>query len=816
MNEAQTEFEYIDPALREAGWGVVEGSKVRKQFPISQGRLLGQGRKTAPLKADYVLEYNNRRLAVIEAKSRDSYYTEGVGQAKDYAERLNIRYTFATNGLQIYQMDMEHAQEGDVDNFPSPDELWNMCFPPAHTEKEAAIIDWKKKMDDVPFQLFKGKYGPRYYQYNAIMKVLDGIAEGKDRLLLTMATGTGKTATAFHICWKLFHAKWNLQQDGKRSPRILFLADRNLLANQAFNAFGDFEDDALVRIKPSDIKKKGKVPTNGSIFFTIFQTFMTNANVDKNNDQSETFSLAAEPKEEYGTIQFNFGQYPSDFFDLIIIDECHRGGAKDESSWRAILDYFSPAVQLGLTATPKRDVNGDTYDYFGKPVYTYSLKAGINDGFLTPFKMVEIKTTIDEYEFTQGDMVEEGEVEYERKYTEADFNRIIQIKEREEYRVKLFMDTINQNQKTLVFCATQIHAAAVRDLINQYATSKNATYCVRVTADDGAMGEQFLADFQDNEKNIPTVLTTSQKLSTGVDAPEIRNIVLLRPVNSMVEFKQIVGRGTRLFDGKDYFTVYDFVNAHHHFKDPEWDGEPLDPEPTVPRKAPKPCPHCSERPCVCEQSVPETCSACGNSPCICDNPPRKMVKIKLADNVVREFDSMRKTSFWSPEGKPISAEEFIQKLFGDLPSFFNSEEELRKIWIIPSTRKRLLEELSEKGYSNEQLEDLRKIVHGEDSDLFDILSYVAYHRDIVPRLERAERAKIKLDSYNPSQQEFLNFVLEQYVRVGVNELDDEKLPDLLELKYNAIADAKKALGDIPSIRNAFIGFQAYLYEQRVG
>lgn len=816
MNEAQTEFEYIDPALREAGWGVVEGSKVRKQFPISQGRLLGQGRKTAPLKADYVLEHNNRRLAVIEAKSRDSYYTEGVGQAKDYAERLNIRYTFATNGLQIYQMDMEHAKEGDVDNFPSPDELWNMCFPPAHSEMEAEIIDWKKKMDDVPFQLFKGKYGPRYYQYNAIMEVLDGIAEGRNRLLLTMATGTGKTATAFHICWKLFHAKWNLQRDGKRSPRILFLADRNLLASQAFNAFGDFEDDALVRIKPSEIKKKGKVPTNGSIFFTIFQTFMTNANVDKNMEPSETISLAAEPKEEYGTIQFNFGQYPADFFDLIIVDECHRGGAKDESSWRAILDYFSPAVQLGLTATPKRDVNGDTYDYFGKPVYTYSLKAGINDGFLTPFKMVEIKTTIDEYEFTPGDTVEQGEIEVERKYTEADFNRIIQIKEREEYRVKLFMDTINQNQKTLVFCATQIHAAAVRDLINQYATSKNAKYCVRVTADDGAMGEQFLADFQDNEKNIPTVLTTSQKLSTGVDAPEIRNIVLLRPVNSMVEFKQIVGRGTRLFDGKDYFTVYDFVNAHHHFKDPEWDGEPLDPEPSEPRQAPKPCPHCGERPCICEKPIPEPCSECGNIPCVCDNPPRKMVKIKLADNVVRQFDSMRKTSFWSPEGKPISAEEFIQKLFGDLPSFFNSEEELRKIWIIPSTRKRLLEELSEKGYSNEQLEDLRKIVHGEDSDLFDILSYVAYHRDIVPRLERAERAKIKLDSYNPSQQEFLNFVLEQYVRVGVNELDDDKLPDLLELKYNAIADAKKALGDIPSIRNAFIGFQEYLYEQRVG
>lgn len=792
MNEAQTEFEYIDPALRAAGWDVVEGSKVRKQFPIADGRLLGQGRKSQPLKADYVLEYKNRRLAVIEAKARDSYYTEGAAQAKDYAERLRIRYTFATNGLKIYQMDLDEGKESDIVSFPSPDELWEMTFPISAPQPKADTIDWKKHFDEIPFQLFKGKYGPRYYQYNAIMGVLDGIAEGKDRLLLTMATGTGKTATAFHICWKLFKARWNLQRDSQRSPRILFLADRNLLADQAFNAFGDFEDDALVRINPSDIKKKGKVPKNGSVFFTIFQTFMSGPNDSP-----------------------YFGEYPADFFDFIIIDECHRGGAKDESSWRAILDYFKPAVQLGLTATPKRDVNGDTYAYFGEPVYTYSLKEGINDGFLTPFKVVEIKTTIDEYEYTSDDMVMEGEVEYERKYTESDFNRIIEIKQREEYRVKLFMDTINQDQKTLVFCATQPHAAAVRDLINQYSTSKNAKYCVRVTADDGALGEQYLRDFQDNEKKIPTVLTTSQKLSTGVDAPEIRNIVLLRPVNSMVEFKQIVGRGTRLFDGKDYFTIFDFVNAHHHFKDPEWDGEPLAPEPPKEKPPLKPCPHCGQRPCVCEKQLPEPCEECGNIPCVCDNPPRKIVKVQLADSKVRELDSMMKTSFWSPDGKPISAEEFVKRLFGDLPQFFNSEEELRRIWCIPTTRKRLLEELSEKGYSQTQLQDLRKIVHGEDSDLFDVLAYIAYHRDLVPRLERAQRARIKFDSYSPAQQEFLNFVLDQYVRTGVEELDDAKLPDLLELKYNALADAKKALGDIPSIRNIFIGFQEYLYQQRV-
>ncbi len=276
-----------------------------------------------------------------------------------------------------------------------------------------------------------------------------------------------------------------------------------------------------------------------------------------------------------------FGDYPRDFFDMIVIDECHRGGANDESNWRDILDYFSPAVQLGLTATPKRQENVDTYAYFGEPVYIYSLKEGINDGFLTPFKVKQISTTLDEYVYTPDDKLIEGEIESGKRYTESDFNKIIEIKERESHRVKLFMDEINQNEKTLVFCASQDHALAVRDLINQMNTSNDPNYCQRVTANDGTLGEQHLRDFQDNEKSIPTILTTSQKLSTGVDARNIRNIVLMRPIGTMIEFKQIIGRGTRLFDGKDYFTVYDFVKAYEHFNDPEWDGEPIEPEPAT-------------------------------------------------------------------------------------------------------------------------------------------------------------------------------------------------------------------------------------------
>lgn len=813
MNEEQTKYDYINPALRKAGWGVIEGSRIRLEFPITKGRIVGRlpngdNRRTSKLRVDYVLEYKNRRLAVVEAKARDVYYTQGVGQAKDYAERLNVRYAYSTNGLQIYGMDMEEGTEGDVDRFPSPDELWEMTYPSPKEAYKIEIEQWKQRFDEIPFEDRGGTWSPRYYQRNAIYKTLYGIAEKKDRLLLTMATGTGKTATAFQICWKLFQAKWNLRRDGQRSPRILFLADRNILADQAFNAFSAFDaidENSKVRIRPSEIRKKGHVPKNGSIFFTIFQSFMTRAqsNSDTEGDCEELMTTESRPED------FNFGQYEPDFFDLIIIDECHRGGANDESSWRAIMEYFSPAVQLGLTATPRRDVNGDTYKYFGDPIYTYALKDGINDGFLTPFKVKEIQTNYDDYTLTADDIILDGEAEIGDTFTYKDYGRKIIIQQVEEYRVREMLRLINQNQKTLVFCATQVHAALIRDLINQNSESSNSNYCHRVTADDGKQGEQYLRDFQDNEKAIPTVLTTSQKLSTGVDAPEIRNIVLLRPVNSMVEFKQIVGRGTRLFDGKDYFTLFDFVKAHKHFKDPEWDGEPEPPEPPT-------YPSDGKRPKDLGEPVDHFCDECKNDPCVCDNPPKKIVKIKLSDNKEREIDSTVRTTFWDPSGKPISSAEFIEQLFGDIPTLFSSEDELRKIWSLPGTRKKLLDELNEKGYTSAQLDDLRKLVQGEESDLFDVLSYVAYHTNLVPRLERAEKAKLQIMDYNAKQQEFLNFVLEQYVRDGVNELDDKKLPELLELKYKAIADAKIELGDIKSIRENFIGFQKNLYEEKVG
>ena len=791
MNEAETRAEHIDPALKAAGWGVVEGSRIRREYPITLGRIEGHGRRGKPLTADYVLEYRNTKLGVVEAKALDEELTEGVGQAKNYAGKLAVRFTYATNGRGIYGIDMETGKEReDITHYPTPEELWAMTFAKANA--------WRDRFAGVPFEDKGGSHPSRYYQDIAVERVMEAISAGLVRILLTLATGTGKTFIAFQIAWKLFHSRWNLSGQPTRRPRILFLADRNILANQAYNAFSAFPEDALVRIEPGDIRKKGKVPKNGSLFFTIFQTFMSGP-----------------PKD--GKPSPYFGEYPPDFFDFIVIDECHRGGANDESNWRGILDYFAPAVQLGLTATPKRKDNVDTYAYFGDPVFIYSLKEGINDGFLTPFKVKQIQTTLDYYVYTPDDTVVEGEVEAGKLYDEADFNKIIEIKAREKKRVEILLGQINQNEKTLVFCANQAHAMVVRDLINQLKASKDPKYCQRVTANDGALGEQHLRDFQDNEKSIPTILTTSQKLSTGVDARNIRNIVLMRPVNSMIEFKQIIGRGTRLFDGKDYFTIYDFVKAHLHFSDPEWDGEPVEEEP---------CPTCGARPCVCEVMPPKPCAVCGKSPCECPKVPcpvcgklacicdkRKKVKVKLADGKERTIQHMMATTFWHPDGTPMSAQQFMELLFGRLPEFFQNEEELRVLWSAPDTRTRLLQGLAEKGFGHEQLTEMQKIIDAEKSDLFDVLAHVAYAMPPLTREVRAANAKVYINSkFNTKQQLFLDFVLSHYVSVGVEELDQQKLTPLLRLKYhNSIADAVADLGKPEDIGKVFAGFQKYLY-----
>lgn len=765
MNEAETRAELIDPALKDAGWGVVEGSRVLREYIITPGRLRGGGHQGPQRSADYVLMYRNKKLAVIEAKKRGLPDTGGLTQAKEYARSLNVRFTYSTNGTGLYEVDMETGREGhvaDLPAFPSPDDLWQRTYPDRD--------HWRDRFAEVPFEDRGGNWKIRYYQDNAVEKALDAIADGRKRILLTLATGTGKTAIAFQIAWKLFHSRWNRGGEPNRRPRILFLADRNILADQAYNGFSAFPEDALARISPGEIKKKGSVPRNASIFFTIFQTFMSG------------------PEETPW-----FGEYPPEFFDFIVIDECHRGGARDESTWRAILEYFDPAVQLGLTATPKRDSNVDTYSYFGEPVYEYSLKAGINDGFLTPFRVRQIATTIDEYIYTDDDIVIQGEVEKGKTYTEGDFNTGsgIRILEREKYRVGLFMNEMLQSEKTLVFCAGQQHALIIRDIINQVRTDgTDPYYCVRVTADEGERGEQFLRAFQDNDKTVPTILTTSTKLSTGVDARNVRNIVLLRKVESMIEFKQIIGRGTRLFDGKDYFTIHDFVKAYEHFQDPEWDGEQLEPDPGGGGGGGPGQP---------------------NPPG--DPPEDRQVIIELAEGKAQAFRHMTATMFMGPDGKPLSAVQFIEQLFGELPDLFRDEDELRTLWKQPDTRKALMARLSDRGYGKDQLDKIGHIVNAGKSDLFDVLAWIAFERAPITRQERVDKHRDDIvNRYDDKLTAFLDFVLRQYVNEGVGELDEEKLIGLVKARYYTVDDAVNELGGIPSIREAFIGFQRHLYE----
>lgn len=409
------------------------------------------------------------------------------------------------------------------------------------------------------------------------------------------------------------------------------------------------------------------------------------------------------------------------------------------------------------------------------------------------------------------DLVLSGEIDPEKVYGIKQQGKQIIIDDIERYRVSLYLQMVDPSHKTLVFCDTQDHAAMVRDIINQLSPATSPLYAVRVTADYVERGEQYLRDFQNDEKSIPTVLTTSRKLSTGVDAPEVRNIVLLREVTSIVEFKQIVGRGTRLSEGKDYFTIYDFVKAYQHFSDPAWDGPPADPPPTT---GPQTCKQCGQKPCVCKTGSPDEpalCDACNNDPCVCDIPPKSLIRVQLADGKARELDSMVKTVFYSPNGRMLSQQEFLAQLYGDLQKRFPNVDQLRKHWASPVSRNLLLEELSSMGYTDQALADLTRLVRGEHSDLFDVLTYVAFHKDMVTRTHRATKARIHLGEYTPAMQEFLDFVLSQYVDQGVGEIAESKLADLIQIKYDSIADAKQSLGAISLIRQRYIDIQKLMY-----
>lgn len=807
MDESATRRKKIDPALYSAGWEQVPESEIlteQRAYLIAPGHVSALPQNRHPKKADYVLVYRGRKLAIIEAKSDEKDVSEGVEQAKLYAEMMQIRFTYACNGDEIWAIDMGvkdregryviPSTEGPADKFPTPQELWKMTYPDQKP--------WWDKFVLCPFNRGGGR-SVRYYQENAINNVLNAIADGDKRILLTMATGTGKTYTAFQICWKLFETNWNTKGTDLK-PRILFIADRNILANQAKNDFEQFHEDAMERVTAERLNKKtgdgalnGKLPKARNIYFTIFQTVMGD------DDSGQPY----------------YKQWPKDFFDFIIIDECHRGGANDESEWRELMKWFEPAVQLGMTATPKRKVNANTYDYFGEPVYTYSLKQGIEDGFLTPFRVKISESNIDTYQYEEGDDVER-DIDITKTYTEKDFyHGDIEMKQRDEHRVKEFLEQMeNPDQKSLVFCATQQHAMIVRDLINKNKKVPDSNYCQRVTADDQAKGEEQLKLFQNNDYIRPTILTTSQKLSTGVDARNVRNIVLMRPVNNMVEFKQILGRGTRLFDDKFYFTIYDFVGAHRRFNDPDWDGDPFcsvcgNYPCTCRKRPPKPCPKCGKFPCECPPPPPpKPCPVCGNLPCTCPGGNKKKVKVRLSH--IRELllhtDWHERIQFGD---ELITLGDYVDKLKLRLPSIFEDDEELRERWSQPETRQQLLELLEESGFQEDKLNMLREFMGYEDCDMLDVLEFIAYNSTPIERERRAQILRqVEAGKLNQQQMDFVNYVLDLYVRNGFKELDSDKLSTILEMKYHSLTDAMNQLGLKPNeMRAFFLDIQEELY-----
>ena len=773
--EADTRANYIDPALASCGWN---SGQIAREYYFTDGRKLSAGQRGSRCFVDYLLHSNNQHLAIIEAKKRTAHPTQGLQQAINYAEKLAVRFVYSTNGNKIYEFDLATGTGDFRDNYPTPEELL--------ARYGDNTTDFGRQLRNIPFHLEAGMR-PRYYQELAVHAVTDAIDAGKPRILLTLATGTGKTYIAFQIVHKLFQARWNQQEPGARRPRILFLADRNILADQAINTFNPYEKD-LLKIDGEEIRRRnGVIPTNAHIFFAIYQAIAERENIGG-----------------------YYRKYPEDFFDLIIIDECHRGAANNEGSWRAILDHFAPAVHLGLTATPKRTDNIDTYNYFGQPVYEYSLKDGINDGFLTPYRVKRIRTNLDELILTDDDEILQGESNQDI-YETNDFDKKIVADQRTELVARAILYNINPLEKTIIFCTNQGHALTMRDMINKHKTIADPHYCVRVTSDEGKLGRDLLERFQDNDKDIPTILTSSQMLTTGVDARNVRNIVLDRAIGSMVEFKQIIGRGTRIFDGKDYFTIVDFRGATNKFYDEDWDGGPVAVE-TPPIANPDGPP-----PIEYEIQASDTDSDISTGPGGLEMRDQiEKLTVRLSDS--RELKVIDvEIRYIDENGRPLSAQQFVERLMRKLPGLFSSVEELRETWSDPDQREILLNKLAQTGFDGEQLATLRRMFAAEESDLFDLLAFLAFEQPMQKRRARAEATRAKTAFFARFDQQpardFLDFVLNRYEETGVSELSRDRIPGLIKMSgLGTTRDASQAFGGSPAnVLAAFRNLQHELY-----
>jgi type I restriction enzyme R subunit len=782
MNEADTCRKFIVPCLQAVGWDS-EPHSIAEQRTITDGRIVpvGQGFvRKSPKRVDYLLRYTRDfPLAVVEAKPTYKIAGDGLQQAKQYAEMLGLSFAYASNGQEIIEFDFVTGLEKIRPDFPTPVELWNR-----YRAGRGLAQDVVAERLLTPSNYAVGK-GERYYQQIAINRVIESILTGRTRVLVTMATGTGKTAVAFQICWKLWSSRWNRTGEYRR-PRILYLADRNILIDQPkdgiFAAFGD----ARYKIE------SGEVVQSREMYFAIYQAL-------------------ADDERRAGL----FREYAPDFFDLVIVDECHRGSARDDSSWRVILDHFKPAFQLGMTATPLRDETRDTYLYFGNPVYQYSLRQGIEDGFLAPYRVHRVVTEWDAagWRPSKDELDRYGRTIPDDEYQTKDFERAVALRARTEriaHHLTDFMKKTDRFAKTIVFCVDQEHASEMRtalsnlnsDLVAQY-----PDYVCRVTADEGDIGRGHLGRFQDVETKVPTILTTSQLLTTGVDAPTCKNIILARVVGMMTEFKQIIGRGTRVRDdyGKLWFNIIDYTgSATQLFADPAFDGDPVQ----ITEEELSEDGHISvfHEDLAAYEATPEAPEALVSEP-----PPEERRKyyfdggqVEVAAHLVYELD---------PDGKQLRVVRYTDYAAEKLRTLCPTAPELRKRWADPRQRSEIIQLLEGRGVSFDQLAE---IAQQPEADPFDLLCHLAFNAPLRTRRERAQRLretrKDFFERYATGARQVLDELLEKYAEHGDAQF---VLPDVLRVppisRHGTVPEIIKLFGGPEKLRTAVAELQAELY-----
>ncbi|HEG0280940.1 TPA: DEAD/DEAH box helicase family protein [Campylobacter coli] len=762
-SEDDTRVKLIDTKLYASSWS--EENIIRNYYFTDGRKLIGNKRAERKF-ADYLLKFQNNNLAIIEAKKQNKDALDGLSQGIEYAKTLNVPFVYSTNGDKIYEYDLRVSRGEYIENFPSPNELFQRVY--------GNLKEWQYKLL-TQRELYIPQKTLRYYQKIAVDKVIEALINGKDRILLTLATGTGKTTIAFALCYRLLEARWN-KENKDQKPKILFLCDRVSLRDQALGEFNAVESDCKV-ISAEEIRKNdGKIITNANVFFGIYQSLAANSK-DQENTQEEQESKF-------------YLQYPKDFFDLIIIDECHRGGANEEGNWACVLEHFSSATHLGLTATPKKSDNVDTYRYFGESAYEYSLKEGIEDGFLTPYKVKRITTTLSEgYVYNPDDLIE-GELE-KGFYKMSEFERNIHLPQYNDFLAKEILKLIDPMDKTIIFCANQAHASDIKRAINKFKSVKRDDYCVRVTSDEGKIGLEYLKQFQDNDKSYPVILTSSKMLTTGVDARNVRNIVLLANIGSIIEFKQIIGRGTRVYEGKDFFTIIDFVGATKLFYDPKWDGEKIEELKEQ-----------DEKEKITKEHIKQTKE---------ESKEKKSVTIHLKGTKLKVLDIT--TSYVGAQGKPLSTKEFLEFLIGKLGEYYDDEAKLREIWSDQKNRERFLKALANDGVDEDALKDLREIFQ-KDCDIYDVLAHLSFNAEIKTRQERVlqvENGEFLKRFQKEKAIKFIEFLLNRYQEYGIKDFDDGLKP-LIELSsLGNVRELADEFGGLEILKQSFDDLQREIY-----